>query len=131
VGPVSAWRTIALAVELDGEQVASETVCVFAGAHALTIVTTLPKRGLAFELTSSFVGHENVPTHATHLALGPADHRPEISAVEYEHLRVDPVLSPRDCAYEHVAIILERLTELGYEVSIQVPDDAFEALESG
>jgi hypothetical protein len=128
---VSAWRTIPLAVELDGDQVASETVCVFAGAHALTIVTTLPERGLAFELTSSFVGHEDVPTHATHLALGPPGHRPEISAADYDHLSVDPVLSPRDCAYEHVAIILEQLTRLGYEVSIQVPDEAFEQLESG
>jgi len=127
---VSAWRTIALAVELDGDQVASETVCVFAGAHALTIVTTLPQRGLAFELTSTFVGHEDVATHATHLALGPPGHRPEISVTEYEHLSVDPVLSPRDCAYEHVAIILEQLTQLGYEVSIQVPDDAFQELEN-
>jgi hypothetical protein len=118
-------------VELDSDQIASETVCVFAGAHALTIVTTLPQRGLAFELTSSFVGHEDVATHATHLALGPPGHRPVISATEYEHLNVDPVLSPRDCAYEHVAIILERLTGLGYEVSIDVPDDAFQELESG
>jgi hypothetical protein len=128
---VSAWRTIALAVDLDGDQVASETVCVFAGAHALTIVTTLPQRGLAFELTSSFVGHEDVHTHATHLALGPPGHRREISATEYEYLSVDPVLSPRDCAYEHVAIILEHLTRLGYDVSIDVPDDAFEELEDG
>jgi hypothetical protein len=128
---VSAWRTIALAVELDGNQVASETVCVFAGAHALTIVTTLPQRELAFELTSSFVGHEGVPTYATHLALGPPGHPPAISAAEYEHLSIDPVLSPRDCAYEHVAIILEHLKRLSCEVSIQVPDEAFQELEDG
>jgi hypothetical protein len=128
---VSAWRTIALKVELDGDQVASETVCVSAGAHALTIVTTLPERGLAFELTSSFVGHEDVATHGTHLALGPPGRRPLISATEYEHSSIDPVLRPRDCAYEHVGIILEQLTGLGYEVSIDVPDDAFEELESG
>jgi hypothetical protein len=128
---VSAWRTIALGVELDGDQVASETVCASAGAHALTFVTTLPERGLAFELTSSFVGHEDVATRGTHLALGPPGHRPTIATTEYGHLSVDPVLSPRDCAYEHVAIMLERLTGLGYEVSIEVPDDAFEELESG
>jgi hypothetical protein len=128
---VSAWRTIALVVKLDAEQVVSETVCVTAGAHALTIVTALPDRGLALELTSSFVGHEGVATHATHLALGPPGHDPQISTREYEHAHVDPVRGPRDCAYEHVAILLEQLTQLDYEVSIEVPDNAFEELEGG
>jgi hypothetical protein len=128
---VSAWRTIPVAVKLDGEQIDSETVCVTAGAHALTIVTALPKRGLALELTSSFVGHAGVATHATHLALGPAGDEPRISVREYENAHVDPVYGPRDCAYEHVAILLEELTELGYEVSIEVPDDAFVELEGG
>ena len=128
---MSAWRTIPLAVKLDREQIVSETVCVTAGAHALTIVTALPKRGLALELTSSFVGHEGVDTHATHLALGPPGHDPRISLREYENAHVDPVNGPRDCAYEHVAILLEQLTDLGYEVSIEVPDDAFEELEGG
>ena len=126
---MSAWRTIGLVVKLDGNRVASETVCVSAGAHALTIVTTLPEKGLAFELTSSFVGYEGVATHATHLALGPPGHEPQISVHEHEHAHVDPVLGPRDCAYEHVAILLEQLTQLGHEVSIEVPDDAFEELE--
>jgi len=128
---VSAWRTIALVVKLDGEQVASETVCVTAGAHALTIVTALPDRGLAIELTSSFVGEEGVATHATHLALGPPGREPQISVREHENANVDPVYGPRDCAYEHVAILLEQLIELGYEVSIEVADDAFEELEGG
>ncbi len=126
---MSAWRTIPLVVKLDGEQIASETVCVTAGAHALTIVTALPDRGLALELTSSFVGHDGVATHATHLALGPPGHEPQVSVCEYEHAHVDPVLGRRDCAYEHVAILVEQLTELGYEVSIEVPDDAFEEME--
>ena len=128
---MSAWRTIPLVVKLDGEDVASETVCVSAGAHALTIVTTLPDKRLALELTSSFVGHEGVATHATHLVLGPPGHEPQISVREYEHAHVDPVYGPRDCAYEHVAILLEQLTQFDYEVSIEVPDDAFEGLEGG
>jgi len=128
---VSAWRTIPLVVKLDGAQIASETVCVSAGAHVLTIVTALPDRGLAIELCSSFVGDEDVATHATHLVLGPPGRDSRISVREYENAHVDPVCGPRDCAYEHVAILLEELTELGYEVSIKVPDDAFEELEGG
>lgn len=128
---MSAWRTIPLAVKLDGKQIASETVCVSAGAHALTIITALPDPGIAFELSSSFVGDEDVATHATHLALGPPGHESRISVREYENAHVDPVYGPRDCAYEHVAILLEELTELGYDVSIGVPDDAFVELEGG
>lgn len=97
----------------------------------MTIVTALPKRGLALELTSSFVGHEGVDTHATHLALGPPGHEPQISSRDYQHAHVDPVLGPRDCTYEHVAILLEQLTDLGYEASIEVPDNAFVELEGG
>jgi hypothetical protein len=126
---VSVRRTIALVFKLDGERVASETLCVSASAHALVIVTTLPGRGLAFELTSIFVGHKDLATHGTHLALGPPGHEPQISVREYEPANVDPARGPRDCAYEHVAIMLEHLTQLGYEVSIEVPDEAFEELE--
>jgi hypothetical protein len=47
--------------------------------------------------------------------LGSPGHEPQISAREYEYPNVDPVLEPPDCAYEHVAITLEQLTQLGYE----------------
>jgi hypothetical protein len=50
---------------------------------------------------------------------------------DYENAHVDPVLGPRDCAYEHVAILLEQGTQLGGDVSIDVPDEAFEELEGG
>ena len=126
---MSERRTIALAVALDGRQVSSETTCTWAGPYVLVIATALPDHGLAVEVHSTFIGHEGVPTCVTHLTLGPVGHDPVILAVEHERANLDPMLKARECAYEHVEIVLETLTRLGYEVGIDVPDDAFEELE--
>lgn len=122
-------RTIALEVKLDGRQVESETICLWAGPRALTVATTLPETELAFELTSTFVGQRGVPTHATHLALGPPGHAPAMRTDDHEHLSLDPNIKARACVYEHVEVLLEHLTQLGYRVAIDVPDDAFHELE--
>ncbi|MGA9313356.1 MAG: hypothetical protein WBV77_01875 [Solirubrobacteraceae bacterium] len=126
---MSGRRKVPLRVTLDGRQVASETTCICAGAYVLTIATTLPDHGLALEVHSTFVGHQGVPTCVTHLTLGPVNHDPVIAQVEHPHASLDPVLRPRECAYEHVQIVLETLKQLGYEAAIEVPDDAFEDLE--
>jgi hypothetical protein len=52
-----------------------------------------------------------------------------IAQVEHPHASLDPILRARECAYEHVQIVLETLKQLGYEVAIDVPDNAFEDLE--
>jgi hypothetical protein len=123
-----ARRTIDLDVTLDGRRVQSETTCMWAGAYVLTVATVLPDRGLAFELVSSFVGHHDVATHVTHLALGPPGKGAEISAHDHAHESLDPIIRARECAYEHVQVLLEQLTSLGHDVSIEVPDDALRAL---
>ena len=122
-------RKVPLRVTLDGRQVDSETICIWAGAYALTIATTLPDHGLALEVHSTFVGHQGVPTCVTHLTLGPIDHDPTIAQVEHPHTSLDPMFRARECAYEHVQIVLQTLKQLGYEVAVDVPDGAFEELE--
>jgi hypothetical protein len=126
---MSGRRTIKLAVTLDGRSLASETTCVWAGPYVLTIATTLPDHGLAVELHSTFVGHGGVPTCVTHLTLGPVGHEPVIAQVEHDRASLDPMLRARECAYEHIQVLLETLNSLDYEVAIDVPDDAFENLE--
>jgi hypothetical protein len=126
---MSEHRTVPLAVTLDGRQIANETTCIWAGPYVLTIATMLPDQGLALEVHSTFVGHQGVPTCVTHLTLGPVGHDPVIAQVEHPHASLDPMLRARECAYEHVQIVLETLKQLGYEVAIDVPDDAFEDLE--
>jgi hypothetical protein len=114
---------------LDGHEVSSETTCTWVGAYVLVIATTLPDHGLAVEVHSTFVGHEGAPTCVTHLTLGPVGHAPGIVAIEHEHANLEPKLKARECAYEHVEIVLQTLNDLGYEVGIDVPDNAFEELE--
>jgi hypothetical protein len=126
---MSVRRTVPLAFTLDGRQVASETTCIWGGPYVLTITTVLPDQGLALEVHSTFVGHEGVPTCVTHLTLGPVDHDPVIAQVEHPHASLDPMLRARECAYEHVQIVLQTLKHLGHEVAIDVPDNAFEDLE--
>jgi len=126
---VSGRRTIALDVTLDGRRADSETTCIWAGPYVLVIATVLPERGLAVEVHSTFVGHEGVPTCATHLTLGPVGDDPVIVPVEHEHADLDPMLKARECVYEHMGVVLETLKGLGYEVEIDVPDDAFRELE--
>jgi hypothetical protein len=113
-------------VTLDGRLVESDTIGVWAGAHALTIVTTLPESGLEFELASAFVGHEGVPTHATHLVLGAPGQHPSISIEEYDSEGLDPGIRMKDCLHEHIEIMRAHLTRLSYEVTV---GDAFDALQ--
>jgi hypothetical protein len=122
-------RTIPLVFTLDGRVLASETTCVWAGPYVLTISTVLPDHGLAVEVHSTFVGHEGVPTYATHLTIGPVDHDPTIAQDEHPHASLDPVLRARDCAYEHIQLVLSTLQQLDYDAAIDVPEDAFADME--
>jgi hypothetical protein len=126
---VSTLRTIALDVTLDGRRADSETTCMWAGPYVLVIATVLPELGLAVDVHSTFVGHEGVPTCATHLTLGPVGHDPVIVSVEHQRANLDPTIKARECVYEHARVVLETLKHLDYEVGIDVPDDAFEEME--
>jgi hypothetical protein len=126
---VSGRRTIALEVILDGRRADSETTCMWAGPYVLVIATVLSEAGLAVEVHSVFVGHEGVPTCATHLTLGPVGHAPVIATVEHERANLDPTIRARECVYEHAEVVLETLKGLRYEAGIAVPDNAFEELE--
>jgi hypothetical protein len=97
--------------------------------YILAIVTVLPEPDLALEVNSTFVGHEGVPTCATHLTLGPVGHAPFIVTAEHEHTSLDPMIRARECAYEHAQAVLETLNGLGYQAGVDVSDGAFVELE--
>jgi hypothetical protein len=128
-GVASPRRPIDLRVKLDGERVGSETTAMRSGAYVLTISTVLPDRGVAFQLTSTFVGHRGVGTQATHLALGPVGHEPRLWSAEHDHQELDPIFRARECAYEHTQVLIEHLREHGVQASIDIDDTAFEQLE--
>jgi hypothetical protein len=122
-------RKVKLTVRLDGLETPSKTWCAFNGAHILTIVTLLLERRLSIEHDSTFMGHGKVAMRATHLTLGPPGHDPIARSEIYEHNRVDPVTGERGCVYEHVQVLLEHLRDLGYDATVDVPDNAFKELE--
>jgi len=126
---VSEQRLIPLSITLDGRLVSSETVCEWSGAYVLVIATTLPDPGLALEVYSTFVGHPGVDTCVTQLKLGPVGEEPTTSTAVHGHDYLNPKTKPRDCAYEHMEILLEALNSLAFEVGIVMPEDAFGELE--
>jgi hypothetical protein len=122
-------RTIPLVVKLDRQSIPSRTMFMWAGPLVLVIETTLSGAGLALELTSAFVGRKGVPTLAAHVMSGPAGHAPVMRYEDHAHRSLDPKLRVRECAYEHVAVVLEHLRDLRFDVTIDVADDAFDDLE--
>jgi hypothetical protein len=126
---VSDRLIIDLRVRLGGERVTSETTAICAGPYVLMISTVLPDHGVVFQLTSTFVGHQGVDTHVTHLTLGPPGADTAIHTEEHPHQRLNPTHDPRGCAYEHIQVLMEHLARLGHEPTIDVSDDAFGELE--
>jgi hypothetical protein len=100
-----------------------------AGARVLTVSTTLPERGLAAELISTYIGNTDTPTIAVHLVLGPVGHAATIRTEEHEHL--DPVASTRECVYDHAHHLIELLSASRRDVAVELDEQSFTALERG
>jgi hypothetical protein len=128
VSAVSERHDVTLHLKIDGKPVSSETTCMWAGPYILAIATVLPDRGLALGVHSSFLGHSGLRTLASHIILGPIGHTPYAVSAEHDHGELDPSLRPRECIYEHAAIVVEALKAISEDVGIDVPDDAFAAL---
>jgi hypothetical protein len=52
-----------------------------------------------------------------------------ITTAEHDHDSLDPTIRARDCVYEHIQVVFEHLRQLGYDVAIDVPEEAFDELE--
>lgn len=99
------------------------------GGRVLTFVTVLPERGLALELISTYVGHPEIATIATHLLLGPVGHPAQIHTSELVDEQLDPVENPRACAYDHARELIEALQSLGHVASVRLDESSFGQLE--
>ena len=121
---------IPLTISIDGRRCESQTTYSWtAGGRVLTLSTVLPQRGLAAELISTYVGHVDTPTIATHLMLGPLGQPPTIHIAEHAHERLDPVESVRECAYDHAQQLIELLTAAGHQVGLQLNEHSLTQLE--
>jgi hypothetical protein len=99
------------------------------GGMVLTISTVLPRRDLAVELISTYVGHPRTATIVTHLILGPPGHAAQIRSVEHPHDDLDPVEHPRECAYEHAHELINAVGTLGHDLSVHLDEHTFAELE--
>lgn len=99
------------------------------GGSVLTLSTVLPERGLAAELISTYVGHTDTPTIATHLMLGPVGRPASIATAEHAHEDLDPVEGARECAYDHANRLIEVLCAYGSHVSVELDERSFSQLE--
>jgi hypothetical protein len=114
------------------DEQARETHCNYSwnGPMVLTISTVLPEPTLALELISTYIGHPQTKTVATHLRLGPIGHLAELDTAEHEHEQLDPIDRPRECAYDHAHQLIEHLRAVGHRASVELDDRSFTALEA-
>jgi len=98
------------------------------GGLVLTIATVLPDRELAFELISTYTGHRDTDTIATHLVLA-RGHEGEIASSRHPHERINPVELARACAYDHATRLIDALADTGHVARLELDDRTFSELE--
>jgi hypothetical protein len=99
-----------------------------AGGLVLTIATVLPEHGLAFELISSYTGHRDTATIATHLTLGEGRDG-EIDSCRHPHEELNPAELARACAYDHASCLIEALGDSRHAARVALDEHTFSELE--
>ena len=99
-----------------------------AGGLVLTIATVLPEPGLAFELISTYTGHHDTDTIATHLTLGQGRDG-EIDSCRHPHEQLNPVELARACAYDHASRLIEALGDSQHPARVELGEHTFRELE--
>lgn len=98
------------------------------GGLVLTITTVLPEPGLAFELISTYTGHQETDTIATHLLLGHG-RTARIESSQHPNDRLNPLDLVRACAYDHAGRLIEALAQRHRGVRVEVDERTFTELE--
>jgi len=121
---------ISMTVTIDDQPCeAHSTYSWSGGGCVLTLSTVLPERAFAAELISTYVGHTDTPTIATHLMLGPVGQPAAIATAEHAHEDLGPVESARDCATDHAPQLIELLDAAGRQVTGQLDELSVTELE--
>lgn len=121
---------IPLTVSIDDRPYNSHTTYSWSGGgRVLTLSTVLSQPSVAAELISTYVGHRDTPTIATHLKLGPLGQPPEIHTVHHAHEQLDPIERVRECAYDHAHQLMDVLNAPGHRIAVQLDESSFAQLE--
>jgi hypothetical protein len=118
-----------LEVILDGRPRPSHSRYAWsAGGLVLTIATVLPEPGLAFELISTYTGHPDTDTIATHLTLGQSRDG-EIDSRRHPHQQLNPAELARACAYDHAGRLIDVLGDDRHPARVELDEHTFSELE--
>ncbi len=119
-------RLPALLVRVDRRRIPAHTFLTYAGAHQLTLSTSL-----ALELHSSYLGHPDAPeTIASHLQLAP-DQTPLAWAEPHPAGELPVAHDCRRCLYDHAVELQQLLGETyGGEIRVELPDAALELVDT-
>ena len=118
-----------LQVIIDGHPRTSQSRYAWsAGGLVLTIATVLPEPDLAFELISTYTGHSDTDTIATHLTLGQGRDG-EINSCRHPHEQLNPAELARACAYDHASRLIETLGDDRHPTQVQLDEHTFSELE--
>jgi len=98
------------------------------GGLVLTITTVLPDASLAFELISTYIGHQDTDTIATHLTLGEG-REGQIESCQHRHDELNPIELARACAYDHVSRLLSALADRSLAAQADLDEHTFYELE--
>jgi hypothetical protein len=121
-----------ISLRLDGHPLASSTIFRPAGAHVLTIATTITHPALPLTLHSTYVGAPSAPTHVVHLQQGiggPSIESEAFSDDSHPELNM-VVFRPGDCAVDHTLRLITWVNDLGHLLQVELPDEAIAALEA-
>jgi hypothetical protein len=113
---------------VDGRPLACTTSLAYAGAYQLTLSSVVPE--LAVELHSSYLGHPDGETAASHLRLRPGEAPSTVA--ELEPRGSLPVREGRRlCLYDHLAVLRELVAdEAGARVSVDVAERALALVDN-
>ena len=98
------------------------------GGVILTITTVLPDAGLAFELISTYIGHQDTDTIATHLTLGEGQEA-QIEVSRHRQDELNPVELARACTYDHVSRLISALADRSLVAHVHLDERTFHELE--
>jgi hypothetical protein len=118
-----------LRVIIDGRPRSSHSRYAWSGGGlVLTIATVLPEQGLAFELISTYTGHPDTDTIATHLTLAQRQEG-KIDSCRHPHEHLNPVELAHACAYDHAGRLIDALLESGQAGHVDLDEHTFSELE--
>jgi hypothetical protein len=115
-------RPLTVRLTLDAQPVASTTRLIELGGYHVAVSTVVLGPQLPLELHSSYLGHPDTATRATHLTIAPG--HADTHVMEHDQSQL-PVTHARErCLLDHLQVLIELATELGHTLGVELPKRA-------